>query len=318
VAPPPSVTVAGAPTIGAPTAANASATVRWTAPASNGGAAITGYRIRTYVGTSTAVFRTTNVADVTSTSIGTLTNGTGYQFDVAAINSAGTGAASARTATTTPRTEFVAPTITTRAPASGGTAVAVGSNITATFGEAVTGVSGTTFVLRNAAGTAVAAAVTYDATTRVATLNPTANLPAEARYTATLTGGAAAIRDTAGNPLATSSWSFVVGTRPTLTTRSPAVNAIAVSRTANVTGTFSEAVQGVSGTSVTLKNATTGAAISAVVSYNATTRVVTLNPSATLAANTKFTVTMTGSATAIRDMAGNNFGNTTWSFTTGA
>ncbi|MCW2801897.1 MAG: hypothetical protein JWN06_114, partial [Propionibacteriaceae bacterium] len=318
VAPPPSVTVAGAPTIGAPTAANASATVRWTAPASNGGAAITGYRIRTYVGTSTTVFRTTNVANVTSTSIGTLTNGTGYQFDVAAINSAGTGTASARTATTTPRTEFVAPTITTRAPASGGTAVAVGSNITATFGEAVTGVSGTTFVLRNAAGTAVAAAVTYDATTRVATLNPTANLPAEARYTATLTGGAAAIRDTAGNPLATSSWSFVVGTRPTLTTRSPAVNAIAVSRTANVTGTFSEAVQGVSGTSVTLKNATTGAAISAVVSYNATTRVVTLNPSATLAANTKFTVTMTGSATAIRDMAGNNFGNTTWSFTTGA
>ena len=36
----------GAPTIGTATAGNASALVRWTAPANNGGSAITGYLIR--------------------------------------------------------------------------------------------------------------------------------------------------------------------------------------------------------------------------------------------------------------------------------
>jgi hypothetical protein len=234
------------------------------------------------------------------------------------IRDAGTPSASLAT-TSWAFTTGPVPTVSGQTPASGATAVSATGNITATLSEAVTGVSGTTVILKNATtGATIPAGVTYNATTRVVTLDPTATLPTEARYTATLTGGATSIRDSAGNPLATRSWSFVVGTRPTLTTRGPAVNATAISRTANVTGTFSEAVQGVSGTSVTLKNATTGAAISAVVTYNATTRVVTLNPSLTLAANTKFTVTMTGSATAIRDMAGNNFGNTTWSFTTGA
>ena len=43
-------TVTGAPTIGTATGGNASATVTWTAPASNGGAAITGYVVTPYIG----------------------------------------------------------------------------------------------------------------------------------------------------------------------------------------------------------------------------------------------------------------------------
>ncbi|HET6240654.1 MAG TPA: Ig-like domain-containing protein, partial [Arthrobacter sp.] len=185
-------------------------------------------------------------------------------------------------------------------------------------------VSGTTFTLRTApatgTGTAVAGAVTYNATTRVATLNPAANLAADTRYTATLTGGAAAIRDAAGNTLATSTWSFTTGPAPTVTARSAAANATAVSRTANVTATFSEAVTGTSATTFTLRTAPatgTGTAVAAVVTYNATTRVATLNPNATLAANTRFTATLTGGAAAIRDAGGNPIGTTSWSFTTG-
>jgi len=58
----------------------------------------------------------------------------------------------------------------------------------------------------------MAAAVTYNATTRVLTLNPNATLAANTKYTVTLTGGPAAIRDAAGNPLATTTWSFTTGT----------------------------------------------------------------------------------------------------------
>jgi hypothetical protein len=170
----------------------------------------------------------------------------------------------------------------------------------------------------------VAGAVTYNALTRVATLNPTANLAADTRYTATLTGGAAAIRDAAGNTLATSSWTFTTAaadtTAPTVTARSAAANATAVSRTANVTATFSEAVTGTSATTFTLRTAPatgTGTAVAAVVTYNATTRVATLNPNATLAANTRFTATLIGGAAAIRDAGGNPIATTSWSFTTG-
>ena len=85
--------------------------------------------------------------------------------------------------------------------------------------------------LRSAAGVAVAAAVSYNATTRVATLNPNANLAAGTSYTATLTGG---IADTAGAPLAQRTWSFTtaaaapVNPAPTVTARTPAINATGV------------------------------------------------------------------------------------------
>ena len=51
--------------------------------------------------------------------------------------------------------------------------------------------------------------MSYDAGTRVATLNPTARLAANTRYTVSLFGGASAIRDAAGNPLAFTTWTFV-------------------------------------------------------------------------------------------------------------
>ena len=211
-------------------------------------------------------------------------------------------------------TAGTAPTVTARSAAANATGVNAAADVTATFSEAVTGVSGTTFTLRNAAGTAVAGTVTYNATTRVATLNPTANLVADTRYTATLTGGAAAIRDTAGNTLTTTSWTFTVGPAPTVTARNIAPNATAVSRATNVTATFSEAVTGTSATTVTLRNATTNALIPAVVSYNSLTRVVTIDPSAALAANTRFTVRL---MSGIVDAGGNRLADTTWSFTTG-
>ncbi|PNH79994.1 serine protease [Arthrobacter sp. AFG20] len=215
-------------------------------------------------------------------------------------------------------TTAAAPTVTARTPGVSGTAVAAGSNITATFSTAVQGVTGSSFLLKNAAGTVVPAAVTYNSTARTATLNPGANLANDAKYTVTLTGGAAAIRDTAGTPLATASWTFTTGPAPVITATTPRPGATLVRRAGNIAVTFSEAVQGAGAGTVALKNSATGAKVAATVSRNGTTNQWILNPSATLAARTTYTVSVTGGTAAVRDLAGNPLKSTSWTFTTGS
>ncbi len=305
-------TAPGAPTIGAPTAGNASATVRWTAPASTGGSAITGYSVRVYTGTGTTVLRTQAVGVATSVVVTGLTNGTAYTFDVRAVNAVGTGAASARSAAVTPRTETVAPTVTARTPGVDARSVSQTGNVTATFSEAVTGVGATTFTLRQGT-TAVAAAVTYNATTRVATLDPTATLTADRTYTVTLTSG---IRDAAGNPLAATTWTFVSGPAPTVIGFAPGSAATAVPRNRSVTISYSEAPTGFTATNATITQVSNGAVVTATRSVAG--NILTIDPSASLAANTQYRVTVTGGATAVRDAAGNPVPTRTWTFTTGS
>ncbi|HET9873532.1 MAG TPA: Ig-like domain-containing protein [Propionibacteriaceae bacterium] len=211
-----------------------------------------------------------------------------------------------------------APTVTTRTPAVGARSVSQTGNITATFSEAVAGVSGTSFTLMQGT-TAVPAAVSYNATTRVATLDPSSTLLPDRTYTAKLTGGAALIRDTAGNVLGTTSWTFTTGPAPTITATSPISGATGVRLSSNVTATFSEAITGVTATNVRLVRVSNGVAVSApVATFNATSRVLTLNPSANLAANVQYRMTITGGAGEVRDLAGNPVAPRTWTFTTGS
>jgi serine protease len=88
--------VPGAPAIGTATAGYTQATVTFTAPASNGGAAITGYTVTSSPGNITA---TGSASPITVTG---LTTGTAYTFTVSATNSVGTGAASAASNSVTP------------------------------------------------------------------------------------------------------------------------------------------------------------------------------------------------------------------------
>ena len=210
-----------------------------------------------------------------------------------------------------------APVATKFAPASNATAATLSGNVTATLNEVVQGVGTDSFSVRTAGGTPVPGAVSYSASTRTATFNPSANLLPDTKYTATLTGGADAVRDAVGNPFATRSWTFTTGPAPTVTGYTPAANATNVGRTANVVAAFSEPVTGVTTTTVKLKTST-GSTVSAAVSYSTTSRKVTINPTKALAAKTKYTVTLTGGTTAIRDAAGNPLTTKTWSFTTGS
>ena len=82
-------------------AGDASVALSWTAPASDGGSTITGYRVTPYIGATAQSAIQTGSAS-TSYNVTGLTNGTAYTFKVAAINSVGTGADSAASAAVTP------------------------------------------------------------------------------------------------------------------------------------------------------------------------------------------------------------------------
>jgi hypothetical protein len=85
------------------TAAPASnqAQVSWSAPATNGGTAISSYTITPYLGTTAQPATTVSGSTTTKTVTG-LTNSSAYTFKVTAINSTGTSAASAASPAVTP------------------------------------------------------------------------------------------------------------------------------------------------------------------------------------------------------------------------
>jgi hypothetical protein len=109
-------------------------------------------------------------------------------------------------------------------------------------------------------------------------------------------------------------------TAPTVTATSPAAGATGISRTANLTATFSEPMQAASITAASFElRGPTGLLIPAVVTYNATSRVATLNPTPTLATLTAHTVVVHGggAAAVVRDAAGNALAaDRSWTFTT--
>lgn len=112
-------TTPGAPTIGTATAGDGQATVAFTAPASNGGSAITSYTVTSSPDNITA---NNTASPITVTG---LTNGTSYTFTVVANNLAGAGAASAASNSITPAPGATVPGIPTNVSATAGNGQAV-------------------------------------------------------------------------------------------------------------------------------------------------------------------------------------------------
>ncbi len=98
------VSVTGAPTNAAGTPANTSANLTWSAPGSNGGSAITSYKVTSSPGGQVCTVNVIPpaVAPATSCTATGLTNGTGYTFTIIATNLAGDSSPSSPTSTITP------------------------------------------------------------------------------------------------------------------------------------------------------------------------------------------------------------------------
>src|SRR4029077_10874466 len=217
------------------------------------------------------------------------------------------------------------PTVTGTAPANGATGVAATISPTGTFSEAMNAstISGSSVTLTDqSTASAVAGTVSYNATSRVVTFDPTVDLGPGKVYVATIKGGAAAgVKDVAGNALtADMTWTFTVfndTTPPTVTGTTPANGATGVAATISPTGTFSEAMNAatISGSTVTLTDQ--GAAVAGTVSYNATSRVVTFDPTTDLGPGKVYVATIKGGAAAgVKDVAGNALAaDVTWTFT---
>lgn len=213
--------------------------------------------------------------------------------------------------------DLTPPAVLTFAPTNFATSVPVDSVVTATFSEAMNAatLTNTTFTLTDATGAAVVGAVSYDVPTKTATFTPGANLATSTEYLAKLT---MAIADAAGNKMASQiAWRFTTidNVAPTLVTRNPAPNAVAVSAAVKVQTMFSEAVDAATVNIDSVKLATVaGVQVAGTVAYDANTRVATFTPVDSLAALTAYRVTVTNQ---IRDLAGNQLAAAqTWDFTT--
>ncbi|MFM9134933.1 MAG: fibronectin type III domain-containing protein, partial [bacterium] len=102
--------VPGAPTAVTAVAGDASATITWTAPESDNGRRVVGYRVEAASGTGWYDVVADTGSAATTYSASGLANGTPYLFRVAAINAAGAGAASVPSPQVIPATKPGAPT----------------------------------------------------------------------------------------------------------------------------------------------------------------------------------------------------------------
>jgi hypothetical protein len=215
--------------------------------------------------------------------------------------------------------DLLPPRVVSQTPAPGTRDVGRLGNITVGFSEAVRGVGPSTVTLSGPGGP-VAAQVSYNRTSGVATLDPfpgtTGFLVGGTRYTVSVSD---AVTDAAGNELRESSWAFVTSgegpdndtTHPSVTSRTPGADAKGVAPGANVLIGCSEPMAEPSAEAVYLQTLG-GVRVPAAVSWDATRKTVIVNPTDPLAAGTQYDVVLTAGVT---DVAGNPVPAEVWRIT---
>ncbi len=237
-----------------------------------------------------------------------LVPGTTYYFVVLALDEAGNVSTDIQevSATTLAEEDTTPPAVTGTRPVEGSVNVSLNTNITVTFSEDMdASINWGEFVeLEDSGGTTVVVTVTYNPSTRTVTIDPVSDLTAGTTYTVTLTTG---IKDASQNPLEQDlSFSFMTiedTTPPAVTGTRPVEGSVNVSLNTNITVTFSEDMDASInwGEFVKLEDSG-GTTVVVTVTYNPSTRTVTIDPGSDLTAGTTYTVTLT---TGIKDASQN-------------
>jgi hypothetical protein len=201
-----------------------------------------------------------------------------------------------------------APTVLMVVPQSDG--VGVNRQIAVVFTEPMdpASINASTFLIAGATGT-----VTYDATNMIGGFTPSPDFNANVTYNATITAGAKAL---SGTPLS-APFEFSFTTRATSDTSAPyviALNLVAgatcVPQNQKITAIFDEQMD-----SLTINPSTFFiVGVTGTVTYDVVNQMATFTPSASLAANTKYTIMVTAGA---EDMGGVPVAPVTQTFTTG-
>ncbi|MDQ3336683.1 MAG: Ig-like domain-containing protein [Myxococcota bacterium] len=203
------------------------------------------------------------------------------------------------------------PTVEFTTPSNGATGVSVGTNVSFTFSEQVTGIDISTVNLIETASTQpVAGSVTYNMTLRTATFNPLDQLVPNLGYSARLLSG---ITDVSGNALPTPQTStFMTGpdsVAPNVRVTSPLNNAANVIVGTNIVVTFDEPVANVTTTTFQVN----AGAVAGTITMSNGNRIATFDPTADLPAASTINVTL---SSAITDTSSNLLNAAAFSFTT--
>ena len=222
--------------------------------------------------------------------------------------------------------DITPPTVTQQVPAQGAVA-ASNTQVSVTFSEemAPSSLNANSFALKTSAdNTPVPGTLSYAVGARTATFTPTNFLANNTAFTATVSSAAT---DLAGNPLvAPTVWTFSTAealdtTVPTVTLVNPAEDSLAICTNKTVNVTFSESMAPLSLTTSTLSlapSSTLGSPVTAVVTYDALTRIASIKPSTNLTASTAYTATVLSGPQGAKDLAGNALqADKVWRFTTG-
>jgi ABC-type oligopeptide transport system substrate-binding subunit len=204
------------------------------------------------------------------------------------------------------------PTVTGTIHTNGQTNVAINTNVGATFSEGMDPltITNANFTLKEAAsGNAVAGVVSYSGVSAV--FSPLDPLAYDTQYTVTVKGTPSGVKDLASNLMSSDfviSWT--TGTAPdtippTVTGTIHTNGQTNVAVNTGVGATFSEGMDPLTITNAnfTLKEAASGNAVAGVVSYSGMNAV--FSPLDPLAYNTKYTVTVKGTPSGVKDLAGN-------------
>ncbi len=215
-----------------------------------------------------------------------------------------------------------APKVLSYSPSDGATGVVPSVNIALNFNEAIQRGVGTIYLRAGSSSGTIVESFNAATSDRLSvsgttlTVDPTANLAEGTRYFLTL--GSGTVKDLAGNNYSgTTSYDFQTRapdlTAPTVTQFSPADGATGVATSANISVTFSEAVQRGIGTISLHSGSSSGPVVE---SFDVATSdrlsisgaLLTIDPTASLSDGTRYYLTFDSGT--VKDLAGNSYAGT--------